>query len=218
MTDADAARLDTDVYLTDFLAAWDDWTDDRGYTLPLPDGWRTRVIGLSSLGVTDEEWRYAIGQAVHRRSSLNHYDDGAVFRYATGVAWNRLGTALGHDPSYRNSIMADPEKAERVRVEEQRRAEEQEQRRAEEHRRREEYRREHRCEEPDCAQWKATGEAKCAFHLGRICGRPKRDGEPCRQQVRRPGDACSHHRARLALIQGDAAVDEVHQGDPEDAS
>lgn len=81
---------DDPVTLATFLDAWRGWLQD-GYTIALPDGWRTRITVLGEAGLTAREMQEAIRVAMsadHLRSSMNR------FSYFVAVAFNTLTPRL----------------------------------------------------------------------------------------------------------------------------
>jgi len=115
MTDPHGLDLASEVYLTDFLACWDIWTDPEGMTGPLPEKWRTKVVVLSMAGATDDDWRYAVRTANERRNRDKRVQRDQLFNYAVGVLWSVLAQRFGHDLNPRDSVLAAPGKAEQER-------------------------------------------------------------------------------------------------------
>lgn len=110
-TDAPAEQA-----LADFLAVWDTCTDDDGLTMPLPGGWRTKVMVLAEAGVSTADWEYALDSTITQMGRDWHpVKPTAAFNYATAIVWNQLDARSPWDSRARGEYVADPEAAERSR-------------------------------------------------------------------------------------------------------
>jgi len=199
VTDPHSLDLASEVYLTDFLDCWDEWTTRDGKTLPLPKRWRIKVVVLSMAGASDDDWRYGITEAVERqRKQPSQFPNDGLFNYAVGVVWGILATRSGIDQNPRDPVLAAPGKAEQEaeRESELQRAAERD---AAERARQAAARDALRCTRLSdggsrCLNTKEPGTEWCArHHPDRICGAPTRYGAPCPHPVSTPGAACQVH-------------------------
>lgn len=85
-------------------AVWFRWTHDDGTTVPLPDGWRTRVRAVMGAGLTADELEECVASAM--RPGIRE-----PFTYAIGAAFKILAERAQPPDCGISSFVADDAKA-----------------------------------------------------------------------------------------------------------
>lgn len=84
---------------------WETYTFG-GMTMPLPDAWRLRV---SYIPASADDWEFAVRKAFQATSrSWRPIDQEAVFNYAVGILWQRLGQTSEIDARPLRPYVVDP--------------------------------------------------------------------------------------------------------------